>query len=324
MQAPMPAGDMPHPASPPTDRPTVRKSPHFPKFRENLDRMLRGLRGREVVFCPNHGNGGDSLIAVATYQAFRRAGLKYRVVRFDDHDEDLRGKTLIYAGGGNFVKQYAHGERFLRRYYKELDQLIILPHTFQGKEALLADLGDNATLIARERGSLAHLAEHAPRANRKLMHDLAFLLDLDELRRNPWGLPRLEIPRRVDFERMKKDREARAATTFPEGDVIRVFRTDGEKTARPIPPDNVDLPHVFRAGVTPEFLARRVALNFLNALDRYRVIETNRLHVGLAGALLGKKVRLEDNSYGKVAWVHAHSMAGRFPHVKLRPAPGVI
>ena len=90
MQAPMPAGDTPHPASPPTDRPTVRKSPHFPKFRENLDRMLRGLRGREVVFCPNHGNGGDSLIAVATYQAFRRAGLKYRVVRFDDHDEDLR------------------------------------------------------------------------------------------------------------------------------------------------------------------------------------------------------------------------------------------
>jgi exopolysaccharide biosynthesis predicted pyruvyltransferase EpsI len=39
-------------------------------------------------------------------------------------------------------------------------------------------------------------------------------------------------------------------------------------------------------------------------------VVTNRLHIGIAGVLLGKRVQLYDNSYGKIRDVYQSSLKG--------------
>ena len=51
-----------------------------------------------------------------------------------------------------------------------------------------------------------------------------------------------------------------------------------------------------------------VAKDLLDVIGQAEVIFTNRLHVGIAGALLGKRVRLYDNSYGKIRDVYHSSL----------------
>jgi exopolysaccharide biosynthesis predicted pyruvyltransferase EpsI len=53
-----------------------------------------------------------------------------------------------------------------------------------------------------------------------------------------------------------------------------------------------------------------VARDLLGTIGRADVIVTNRLHIGVAGALLGKRVRLYDNSYGKIRDVYQASLKG--------------
>ncbi len=56
--------------------------------------------------------------------------------------------------------------------------------------------------------------------------------------------------------------------------------------------------------------ADQVSFDFLQVIDRARIVETNRLHVGIGAALLGKEVILHDNSYGKLGAVFEASLQG--------------
>jgi exopolysaccharide biosynthesis predicted pyruvyltransferase EpsI len=58
-------------------------------------------------------------------------------------------------------------------------------------------------------------------------------------------------------------------------------------------------------------------------LDRATAIRTNRLHVGIGAALLGKQVELSDNSYGKIKAVYAASLSC-FPRVSFTDSPTKI
>lgn len=56
--------------------------------------------------------------------------------------------------------------------------------------------------------------------------------------------------------------------------------------------------------------ADQVSFDFLQVIDRARIVETNRLHVGIGAALMGKEVILHDNSYGKLGAVFEASLRG--------------
>ena len=51
-------------------------------------------------------------------------------------------------------------------------------------------------------------------------------------------------------------------------------------------------------------------------VDRFEQVNTNRLHIAILSALLGKSVNFYANSYGKNHAVYEHSMAQRFSNVK--------
>jgi exopolysaccharide biosynthesis predicted pyruvyltransferase EpsI len=53
---------------------------------------------------------------------------------------------------------------------------------------------------------------------------------------------------------------------------------------------------------------------FLHAINEVDVVVTDRLHVGVGAALLGKHLVWLDNAYGKVCGVFQNSMA-HIPHI---------
>lgn len=93
------------------------------------------------------------------------------------------------------------------------------------------------------------------------------------------------------------------------------MRTDVERTDHDVPPVNVDASRIFEHGVFPPSRARKATVFLLAYLSHFERIFTNRLHLGILGALLGKEVRFYPNSYYKNRAVYRFSMAERFPNV---------
>jgi hypothetical protein len=144
-------------------------------------RFLKSLPHDETLYYfPNPGNAGDAMIALAAFQLFAQAGLKYRVVPRSS-GFDPSGRIVIYAGGGNLVEYYDTARKAILACYPRLERLIILPHTIQANEDLLAGFRGNVDVICREPVSYRHVKQHAPWANVYLMDDLAFHLDAGAL-----------------------------------------------------------------------------------------------------------------------------------------------
>ncbi len=98
--------------------------------------------------------------------------------------------------------------------------------------------------------------------------------------------------------------------------VLHCLRTDSERSGIRVPRRNADISKLFKCGgQTPELAARSTRM-VLNHLSCYDVIITNRLHVAVAGGLLGKLVRFHANSYHKCASVFEYSIKERFPNVE--------
>ena len=95
---------------------------------------------------------------------------------------------------------------------------------------------------------------------------------------------------------------------------LDAFRTDREAAGRvPPPPGNVDVS-----------VACATLDEWLHTLARYALIRTDRAHVLIAGALLGKTVEWAASSTRKLPAIAAFALDGRFPVVRLdAPSPVV-
>ncbi len=284
----------------------------------DIHSFLGQYRDREVWYKPNPGNGGDALIACATYILLKRHQIEYRIIK---GDEDLTGKTIFFGGGGNLVEYYSHGADFIQSVHRKARELVVLPHTFKGHDRLLSELGSNTTLIAREKPSFEHISRFNNIGQHLLMRDLVFELDVDSTFGKLTPAPKLiELVRLRSVARaVLKDGvslsfflKRRDATS-----TLFAFRTDVEKTNVEVPPDNIDvtawinLDHDMTDEKKVEETTRRI-FRFLNQFD---VIHSNRLHVGIASSLLNKVTHFYDNSYRKNESVYEFSMKGRFENL---------
>ncbi|MDD5056121.1 MAG: hypothetical protein PHZ00_07710, partial [Candidatus Peribacteraceae bacterium] len=156
-----------------------------------------------------------------------------------------------------------------------------LPMTMTGEKqkALLRTLGKTVTIFCRERESYNFIKHHWLHANEQLFlsHDLA--LDLDY---SPF-------------------------TKTPGEGTLHAFRTDLERTDRGLPPDNTD--------ISLQGTVSTPINNFLRIIAAKREVHTNRLHVAIAAACMGKDVHLYPNSYGKNRWVYEYSLK-TYPNVR--------
>jgi exopolysaccharide biosynthesis predicted pyruvyltransferase EpsI len=273
----------------------------------------------KVYFCPNPGNAGDSLLAHVTYELFDEYNIKYQILK--EQGFNPTDKILLYGGGGNLVPYYTHARNFILKYHRLVKKLIILPHSIDGNEDLLKKLDENVDIITREEVTYNHVKKNALRANVFLADDLGFSLNVEKiLSKMPQfslHLVNLKLPVRILFQGNYTEMKHRARKLFQneKKHVLNCFRTDQEKSDIDIPSDNVDLSSIFSYGVDSKEKAFYVCYRLLNFINSYEEIRTNRLHVAIAGALLGKEVKLYSNSYYKCEAVYEFSIKGQFPNV---------
>jgi exopolysaccharide biosynthesis predicted pyruvyltransferase EpsI len=277
-----------------------RASSGLRPFRAQTENELRALARRRVLYFPNPGNAGDSLIAAGTYQALRRCGIPLVLA---DLDSPVDGATLLLGGGGNLVPYYDHIATALARFHGRAARLVLLPHTIRGHEALLAQLDGSCTLLCRDRPSLDHLRAVNPRIDARLRHDMALHLDAPGLLADPVLAARA---RPVWEARLAAAGLSPALLSRPEG--VSLLRLDVETTAA-APWSDGDVSAIFMLGTGPEE-APIAAWCLLKSVSLAQRIVTDRLHVAIAAALLGVPCDLHDNIYGKNAAVYDHSLRG--------------
>ena len=138
-------------------------------------------KGRKIIYMPNPGNLGDSLIASATLQQFERHGLSYEVMQrqMTHAPENL----YVYAGGGNLVPYYKDAENALRALSAVGASFCLLPHSCFGVDEVLMAYAGDLVIFARENKTYEYLRGLNKRDLRvELSHDIALSLDLADPR----------------------------------------------------------------------------------------------------------------------------------------------
>lgn len=274
-----------------------------------------------VHYYPNPGNAGDALIAQATFQLFQRNQMNYQWV--DRTHFTPRGHVVVYGGGGNLTRYYAVARQCISQIHREVEKLIILPHTIEGNEDLLSTLGANVDIICRERISYEHVRRYAQQANVYLADDMAFHLNIGDVLTNrqfhrPWHRS-LDVTLLVGALYTKNFRQLatylRARYGMAHTGILQAFRSDAERSPHDIPNDNCDVSDVANHGTYSAAAVSSSAIHLLELVNRCRQLRTNRLHVAIAGALLDKEVWFYPNSYFKNQAVYQFSMQSQFPHV---------
>ena len=255
-------------------------------LKTDIKDFLKKYIGRKIKYIPNPGHAGDSLIALGTLSVFQELNLDFEIC---NHTDIFNNDLLFYGGGGNLVGTYEEARNFLHNNGKN-NEIIILPHTVKSEDETILNLGDNVKIICRERKSyeyVLNLTRHPE--NVFLSDDMAFHIH---------GL-----------EKYKTDGTG----------VCNAFGNEQERTSIILPEDNRDISHeyMFEWPLNTSTLEgiKRSSHHFLSYLSRFETINTNRLHVAIAGCLLNKKINLYPNSYWKVDEVYRYSILERYPNV---------
>ena len=258
---------------------------------------LNQFSNQRVIYKPNPGNGGDSVIASATYQLLGDCGVDYKIYRKGD---DTNKAIVMYGGGGNLVELYTNARTFLQAHHQQVDKLILLPHTVEGNEDLLKELGSNTTIFCREPHSFEHVKKNSTKCEVLLADDLALSLDVNRIkslsRVPPISVRSLySIPQLILNDMLLKN----ALAQFKGENVFNCFRVDPESATESLPEKNLDLSEILRYKSYPRFVCDWITRSFILTLDQFENINTDRLHVGIVSGLLGKTTRLYPGNYYK-------------------------
>lgn len=248
-----------------------------------LDRIREVGSGKRIFFVPNIGNWGDALINAGTTQFLEAAGIEYTEI--------------------------------------SRPKVIQLRKALEGTGMRL----DNTVLIAGGGGAFC---ETWP-STRNFLDANASLFDHTVLLPTTFELPPLDI----DADRISyfaRDRytslDNNPGSTFCHdmalylqlgasvaGPVIEqghFFRNDKERHPEAVmPEDNLDL--------SAQGHHQQPAPPFFQILAPYRKILTDRMHVAIAGSLLGREVVLYPGSYFKSIDVFRSSLEPHYPATRL-------
>lgn len=258
--------------------------------------------GGRAVYIPNPGNAGDAAIATATMQLLRRIEAP---VACGGSEDIGAGVDVIIGGGGNLVPAYNDVRALLLLCLeRRVRRCLLLSHTVRGHADVLAQLDARFLLWCRDRPSCDFAARHAPRARVELAHDLVLELDIDALVRSTAGWNhRLALMRdRRWLRKLPRWRLALARIRPGADGTLQIMRHDVESVdLRQSRPEYDLMRHIGIRGYGP--MADQITLDVVRCIDRAQRVVTDRLHVSLIAALLGKPVCLVENSYGKLSAV---------------------
>ena len=260
---------------------------------------------RRLFFRPELGNAGDALINAGFYTLARRLGLDYVEITGGRRAVPELGREdlLILAGGGSLSSHWDIGEQTLDSLTCFDVPLLLLPQSLQGRENVLARLREQDTLFVREEYSLRYARSLHLACPVHLDHDMALSLDTALVLATPVRhLPRSrdDLRRAAAFARHR----VRARRGLP----LTAWRSDSEATSDRQARRRDDLSALADFGTLDRAANLRSARKMLEVISWYDSVETDRLHVGVGAALLGKPVTLHANAYHKIRGVYEYSL----------------
>lgn len=249
-------------------------------IRASAVQLLKDIgEANDITFVRLRGNIGDHLIWAGARQLLRP--MRYREVAAEDLG-DAGGELAVMAGCGGWCEPF-HGlaPDTLVELESRFERVVVLPSTFDADFPLTREVltGSSARVYARERISYQGIA---PLCNAGIAPDCAYFFDYRPYQRRGNG-------------------------------TLYAYRTDAEsavdwKSRGGFPSTNVDISS--RCSTLDEWLW---------TIARHREIWTDRAHVMIAGAMLGKTVYYSSTIYHKVPAIAEYSLR-RFPVLERLPS----
>lgn len=299
-----------------------------PKYKDVDGKILQCLKELdEFYFLPNSGNAGDAVIGMSSYQLFEHEKMKYHVIDKSQPMENLFEEdfNLVYGGGGVFVEQHQEGyKEFLKLFASpKIKKGIILPHTIYGAEDLLELLDQRWVVFCREEMSYNWCVAHNSKAKFYLADDMALSLDLSFLRRsnssktnlnnfffssNDWNI---DVNKKIFNHYKFFENRLVNIINSAISDIGVFLRIDTEKKFDL--GENLislcDLSLYSGGGYfSDKSYTALISRLFIKTIDCFNTIVTDRLHIAICAALLGKHVYCLDNIYGKNSAVYNYSL----------------
>ncbi len=282
-------------------------------------------KAEKIYYKSNPGNAGDALIATGTFTLLDDLGLGFEFIHPDGFD--ATGKIVVYAGGGNLNHIYSDAASFIKKHHMNAKLLIILPHTITENQELLEELGPNCILFAREEVTANYLQNQIKgKFQCYIDHDMATHIDKNNILKKTYPSTAQLIWQKAVKKIFRKD----ASDDIPSiKKLIRIavyeainsrrnyehgnfFRIDIEASGNPIPPLNADLSIIYELSTRSRKIIDYTTWRLLKNVSRYNSMSTDRLHICMAGALLGKNVTFYGNSYFKCKAVYDFTIKNRY------------
>jgi exopolysaccharide biosynthesis predicted pyruvyltransferase EpsI len=263
---------------------------NFNPVKNNNENLLRGLRALDTfTYIPNNGNMGDILIAKATFDFFENNKIKYRPFKGRPAD------NIVYGGGGIWNEYYKNSWIKFLPFFCNAKKVVILPSSFYNCPELTKILDERFTVFCREKQSYDYLTAAKTNAKIILDHDMVFYMSEKAL------LGTINIYDKKALLKLSGDlNKVPLAAKFMRSDIEK--NNDCES--------DMDLSSYLS---NDEFITPKEAdfgaKVMLSVVDGVNAVITDRLHIAIAGALLGKQVYMLDNSYKKLSEVYKHSLS---------------
>ena len=206
----------------------------------------------------------------------------------------VKDEIVLFGGGGNLIDgQYRTMFDTIERNISGNRRCIILPHTIFGYGSLAKYTKDNLVVFLRDPVSHTAFRKHdVEKANVHLAHDMTF------------------------YQPERTFMQFRKAGTGP----FLCLRDDAEASSTAKDHRSIDLSLSWNGGWWGnEELSRFSTYALATVLSGYEAVFTDRLHIGILGAKLGKRVFLGANSYYKNETIYRHSLASSGNTVEFVP-----
>ena len=247
--------------------------------------LLGQYEGVRAYVLPNPGNAGDGLI----HRGLRRLCAAYGLsVTELYYDQPASGELLLAPGAGNLCEPYHGVVDRIAPYAPYFRTVVVLPASVDlaslAVRGFVESLPINAHFFCREAQSFALVrGAVGPERNVWLDHDLAFEANVD-----PWRLP------------------GRGT--------LYAFREDAEASGHVPPAGNFDV-----SGLTGEYMTDLL----LDVVSAHETVHTDRAHVAIAAAMLGRATHVYPNAYHKVRALYEYSLE-RYPFVHFHEKRGAL
>lgn len=291
---------------------------HAQSWKQNLDQLKQQhseiaklLVGKKVAFIdiPLYYNVGDILIYLGTEEFIKSHNINIVHRAFQkniDHKKLKRADTILFQGGGNFgdlyIKHQKLREMIIQKYPDK--QIVMLPETIYFKSAEAQEQSakvfrthKDLTLYVRDTRSFDIAQSFTDKA--ELMPDMAHslhpLVDTTEVVapnvqvRRALNLKRNDVESNgCDGELVKKEFDWINMLSLSDHLLLKYF-----KKLQKLP--------VLKYKLAKNWRIQSDALLFSasNYFLQHEIVHTDRLHGLILSVLLGRRVVMSDNSYGK-------------------------